>query len=123
MTDDVYKGHFSSWEDVVREFTGTNYADFPASVPNNPDEVLYARYHQDMYDGCAFVIWREGEKYYTLYGSHCSCYGLEEGGWDPEEYQNKELLLKALEKSKNPLYCYDADEDINKVIWKLKDDV
>ena len=84
---DVYEGSFSSWEDVCRQFE--------ESIPQ-PDEVIFAVYDQEMYEGSADVIYRNGERFYWVSGSHCSCYGLE-GQWDPEEY-SAELLIAALRR-------------------------
>jgi hypothetical protein len=61
-----------------------------------PDEVIAADYDGGGYDGAAFVVYRNGDKYYTVSGSHCSCYGLEDQ-WEPEEY-TKEQLIAALQK-------------------------
>ena len=83
---DVYEGGFSSWEDVCRQFE--------ESVPE-PDEVVFAVYDQEMYEGYADVIYRVGERFYWASGSHCSCYGLEEQ-WSPEEYSRDELVAVLL---------------------------
>jgi hypothetical protein len=49
-------------------------------------DVLLASYGYENYSGDAFVLFRDTRdgKLYELYGSHCSCYGLE-GQWAPEE--------------------------------------
>jgi hypothetical protein len=73
---EVYRGQFGSWADVQREFE--------MDVPE-PDDVIYAEYDTPPYEGYANVIYRNGDRYYWAYGSHCSCFGLE-GQWDPEEY-------------------------------------
>jgi hypothetical protein len=85
----VYTGNFdwSNWQDVCNDF------DMKEPLP---DEVLAADYDGGGYDGSAYVVYRNGDKYYTVSGSHCSCYGLE-GQWEPEEY-TKEQLIAALEK-------------------------
>lgn len=79
---EVYRGSFDSWADVQREFQ--------MDVPE-PDDVIYAEYDTPCYDGYANVIYRNGDRYYWAYGSHCSCYGLEEQ-WDPEEYDGRSLI-------------------------------
>ena len=86
MMVDVYEGSFSSWEDVCREFE--------ESIPE-PDEVIFAVYDQEMYEGSADVVYRVGERFYWVSGSHCSCYGLEEQ-WSPEEYSRDELVAALL---------------------------
>jgi hypothetical protein len=98
----VYNGNFSCWEDVVKEFCGCRYNEelFEQSIKTigKPTEVIYAIYDIDGYDGTAFVLWRKGRKYYLLRGAHCSCYGLEEAGWDPEEFKSKKEVLAYLNK-------------------------
>ena len=79
---EVYRGWFESWADVQR--------DFQMDVPE-PDDVIYAEYDTPCYEGYANVIYRNGDRYYWAYGSHCSCYGLE-GQWDPEEYDGRSLI-------------------------------
>lgn len=82
----VYHGGFDFWEDVQSRFR------IPA-VPK-PDEVIFAEYDAEDYFGSAFVIYRNGDDYFTVYGSHCSCYGLEDQ-WDPEKYTLEQLLAAA----------------------------
>lgn len=84
-----YDDGFDNWCDIQREFE----MDDP-----EPDEVLYASYEHEAYEGWSVVIYRNGDKFYYNYGGHCSCYGLE-GQWDPEEY-SAELLLAAIEKGR-----------------------
>lgn len=83
----IYDGEFSDWADVQREFE---------MEEPKPEEVLYADYNRDGYDGSAHIVYRNGDKFYYVYGGHCSCYGLE-GQWDPEEY-TAELFVAAYEK-------------------------
>lgn len=117
MTEAIYEGEFSKWSDVVDEFHGQKYweEDQKAKVPE-PTRVIYAGYDLDGYDGGAFVLWKQGRKYYTLQGSHCSCYGLEETGWDPEEFKNKAAIKAYLEKTSSiwPL-CIDPKSLIDKL--------
>ena len=84
-----YDGDFENWKDVCTWFN--------MNEPE-PDEVLVAIYDIDGYDGYAHVVYRNGRKYYLNYGSHCSCYGLEDQ-WEPEEFSSKKLLIAFLEKS------------------------
>lgn len=85
-----YDGYFSNWDDVRIQYE----MDAP-----EPEEVLYAEYDIDGYEGDAIVIYREGDKFYINFGGHCSCYGLE-GQWDPEEY-SAELFLDAYSRSEH----------------------
>jgi hypothetical protein len=86
-----YFGSFTDRDNVAGEFGqvpckwGTTdeeripNADFPTE-----DEILFASYENQDYDGDAFVLFRKDGKLYEVHGSHCSCYGLEEC-WQPEE--------------------------------------
>lgn len=85
----IYRGEFANWNDVQNQFS--------MSEPE-PEDVIIASYDIDSFQGSAFVVYRNGENYYTVSGEHCSCYGLEEQ-WEPEVY-TKELLISSLEKSK-----------------------
>jgi hypothetical protein len=77
-----YDGIFTSWADVQSNFT-TNEPE--------PDEVIWAAYDCADYEGSALVIYRNGDKYFTNSGGHCSCYGLEEQ-WEPTETTKEELI-------------------------------
>ena len=48
-------------------------------------EILFASYTYEDYDGDAYVLCIDNGKLSEVYGSHCSCYGLEENGWESEE--------------------------------------
>jgi hypothetical protein len=85
----TYRGDFwKNWQDVCQ--------DFECNEPV-PDEVILAQYTDEGYEGAAFVVYRNGDKYYTVDGGHCSCYGLG-GQWKPEEYTLHQLVV-ALHKS------------------------
>lgn len=54
------------------------------------DEILFASYGSQCYDGDAIVLIRRDGKLYTVESSHCSCNGLEHS-WDMIE-TTKEVL-------------------------------
>lgn len=113
---EVFNGNFTTWEDVVKEFTGSTYdADKAATALEQwyePTEVIYANYDLDGYEGTAVVVWKDKRKYYLLQGGHCSCYGLEETGMDPEVY-TKEELLGFLKKAKS---IYGMPDEVMKAL-------
>ena len=41
-------------------------------------DVVVAVYNHEGYEGDAYVLWHRDGQYYESFGSHCSCYGLEE---------------------------------------------
>jgi hypothetical protein len=47
------------------------------------ENILFASYECEGYEGSAFVLFEEEGELYEVHGSHCSCMGLE-GQWDPE---------------------------------------
>jgi hypothetical protein len=55
-------------------------------------EIVFASYEYEDYSGSATVFFFDSNtgKYYENYGSHCSCYGLEDQ-WQPEEVCFPEL--------------------------------
>lgn len=84
----VYRNRWKSWKDVA--------GDFQITLPE-PEEVIFADYTHADCCGDAFVVYREGDKYFTVTGSHCSCYGLEDE-WKTEEYPSLDFLIEVLTK-------------------------
>ena len=66
---------FENTEDVLNKFGPVN---------NFTGKILFAEYDTPPYEGYAQVLFEQGGKLYEVYGSHCSCYGLE-GQWLPSE--------------------------------------
>ena len=107
----TYDG-FTDWNDVAASFAGERWgsslkAEDAVELIPEPEEVLVAVNHQEDYEGDAWVVFRNGGKYYTVEGSHCSCYGFE-GQWSPEEYPDAASLLAALSKGD---WTYGAKKD------------
>lgn len=75
---------FSNGEDVFSNFAKQQDSDI---------QFLYA--YED-YDGNAAVLYyrKSTKKYYEAYGSHCSCYGLENQWESDEEIVVKELMQR-----------------------------
>jgi hypothetical protein len=86
----VYVENFSCREDVFCSFSKADDADI---------EILYANYYTPDYDGYATVAYyrKSTGKYYEAYGSHCSCYGLENQWEGDEEIVAKELVNRIAE--------------------------
>ena len=69
------------------------FDNFEVSLGERPlIDIICANYENEDYSGSATVFYyrRDTEKYYETYGSHCSCYGLEDQ-WDMEEIVFVEL--------------------------------
>lgn len=86
VQDKNYIGEFSSKEDVLRNFNVDESA-------LEGGEILMAWYGYGSYDGEAFVLVRKDGKFFEVYGSHCSCYGLEDQ-WELEETNITALAMK-----------------------------
>lgn len=71
---------------------------FEMAVPE-PDEVLFAAYEYENYEGNALVLYRNEGKLWRVEGGHCSCHGLE-GQWEPEE-TTEEAVLHQLSEGHN----------------------
>jgi hypothetical protein len=74
----MFYGSFNNWEDVLGHFEVSDTERFRDVCP------LFATYDCEAYEGSASVLFIEKGKIWAVFGSHCSCYGLE-GQWDPED--------------------------------------
>lgn len=79
-----YHGEWKSYEDMVKDWQGSNTV--------KDEEVLYACYDVPGYDGYAHCVYRRDGKLFEVHDSHCSCYGLE--NWSPEETTEAALKLR-----------------------------
>lgn len=120
----IYFGWFSDWQNVVDEFLGQKYREDSEKVKVvEPRKVFIAVYDDsETYSGAAFVLWKgKDRKYYWLEGSHCSCYGLEETGWEPDIYDSKADLIKALHKHGVVPYAARHVITLNQLIERIND--
>lgn len=76
-------------------------------------EILLADYLYQNYFGNAYVIFVKEGKLYEVYGSHCSCYGLE-GQWKPEE-TSIEFLENKIK------YNSEYNDQLTKIIRNFKE--
>lgn len=82
----VFHDEFEKRQDVFEQF----------DVEDDPKyQILYAGYTYEDYSGSSVVFGYDHEKkqFFEVYGSHCSCFGLE-GQWEPEYYESFELLVQ-----------------------------
>lgn len=84
----IYAGNFSNRADVFDSFARADDSDI---------QILYADYETPDYEGYATVVYyrKSTRKYYEAYGSHCSCYGLE-NQWERDEEIVAEELMKRI---------------------------
>lgn len=57
--------------------------------------ILFASYSRENYSGDAYVLYEKDGKLFEVFGSHCSCYGLE-GQFEPDEVTLEELNIRLL---------------------------
>lgn len=94
----VYRGDFAGWTDIAERFHITH-------LKLREPKYVWAEYDHDVCDGSALVIFRDGSAanglWKTVYGSHCSCFGLEDQ-WKPEEFDVR-LHLEAVKQGRELL--------------------
>lgn len=74
---DKYFGSFDSYATMVADFK------IPPDQCPSEEDVIFASYGTPSYRGDAMVLFQKDGQLYENYGSHCSCYGLEDQ-WSPE---------------------------------------
>ena len=88
----------------TREGVGLEFADYrnsysvkKKSILEKRHKILYADYTHEGYEGSAYVFGYDtkAEKFFEVFGGHCSCYGLE-GQWDEEYFKSMSVLSKVL---------------------------
>lgn len=119
---EIYQGNFKDWKSVINEFMDVSYADEQAKknayeLHPEPDAFYIASYGGGGYDGDALVVFRRGDKFYTVEGGHCSCYGLE-GQWKPEEY-DRETFLQVLDRKIESCSRNREYPTMDKTTWEL----
>lgn len=71
----MYVGQFGCKLDIATQFSTELSDDI---------NILYAEYTNEDYSGSAYVLYEQKGKLFEVYGSHCSCNGLEDQ-FRPEE--------------------------------------
>lgn len=107
---DKYQG-FSDWADVSAQFSGEYGPRAKLTIPE-PAEVIVAFYGSEGYEGYAYVVYRQGRKFYVVTGSHWSCHGLEDQ-WEPTEYTKTEFkayLSRLVEEHAQYVVRFGGDE-------------
>ena len=79
-----YRGSWQDYEDMIASWAGYGNDPSKLELVPTPEEVVYACYNNESYEGSAILIYYKGLTLYEVNGSHCSCNGLEEC-WEPEE--------------------------------------
>jgi hypothetical protein len=97
----VYRGEWSSYEDMLGELVKGEYSYerreyLPRIVPANfprEDEVLFATYNTEPYEGHATIVFRRDGVLLEWGDGHCSCNGLEWGVPSPTTEERLATLL------------------------------
>lgn len=125
----VYQDLFDGWNDgpsvesynsnaVVNGFDAHTKSKVPVSEP----QYVFAVYDTEGYEGSALVMWSEdGENINVVEASHCSCFGLEEGGLDRFTTHSRKDI-KRMAKADYGLFSDYADE-IKKWLRIMKADM
>ncbi len=79
-----YHGEFKNRDTIIE------LVEYGENVPPE-DEIVYASYNIDGYEGSALIVWTHEGKLFSNYDSHCSCMGLE--NWSPEETSVEALKM------------------------------
>ena len=112
---DKYFGIWDNFESMKHSFERRSWFDDSDGTPPHPlvdikdDNVLWATYTYENYSGSAHVIFEKNGELFEVYGSHCSCNGLE-GQWEPAAVTWKALALrlKGLDTKEEDI-SYDSD--------------
>jgi len=77
----VYLHDWSDKIDVIYDFEDFQWRtkENQEKVVKNYDgiNILFASYSYENYSGDAYVLFEKNGKLFEVFGSHCSCYGLE----------------------------------------------
>jgi hypothetical protein len=101
----MYKDEFSCRKDVEDNF----------QVTLSNENILFAGYGYECYEGNAYVLFEQDGKLYEVEGGHCSCYGLE-GQWDPVEATKETIQQRITADNYNMRPWMD---DIKQIVEKL----
>lgn len=96
---------FNDLDDVLSQFKADKSSD---TVPTE-DELLFAYYGYESYEGSAIVIFQKNGVLYEVTGGHCSCNGLEDQ-WGPAPVTFEALNLRIDYKDRLVSSIY-ADHD------------
>ena len=107
--DAVILGHWSDAEDVFKDFQSQQ----------DGEEILFATYYSQDYDGSAFVLFHKDGKLFTVQGGHCSCNGLEDQ-WCPVEVTRDSLMHEIEKGHLGRDRYYDEGDFADKLLEVLK---
>lgn len=87
--------YFNDWKDSKKKGLEDNF-----EVKLTDEKILFANYTYEYYSGNAYVLFTKGKEIYEVFGSHCSCYGLEDQ-WKPERLIKKMIKSRIEQVNKN----------------------
>jgi hypothetical protein len=118
-----YFGSLSSYEELEPCWAPQENYRPKLPIPDFPtdDEILFASYGGRACEGDATVIFERGGKLFEVHGTHCSCFGLEDG-WQPEETSWAALAMrKRTGEYSWDHFLGDHDADAREAYWALVD--
>ena len=104
---------YNQWQESHYDYNNRQYT--YEEVPSNV-LILYDHYTYEDYSGYGHVICYDTEKdsFFEVFGSHCSCYGLE-GQWEPEYCTIEEMVHATnlrIESEKERGWTYSNDGEL-----------
>lgn len=120
----MYLNEWDSKEDMIADFEGVYDVDnlTPEQIAKYDHvSVLLASYTHEGYEGSAYVLFintNDGELYEN-YGSHCSCFGLEEQ-WGEELTTLESLKHRVTEGTLGSYSSNSFKDEIRQVIHELE---
>ena len=104
---------YNQWQESHYDYDNRQYT--YEEIPSNI-LILYDHYTYEDYSGYGHVICYDTEKdsFFEVFGSHCSCYGLE-GQWEPEYCTIEEMVHAAnlrIESEKERGWTYSNDGEL-----------
>ena len=104
---------YNQWQESHFDYDNRQYT--YEEIPSNI-LILYDHYTYEDYSGYGHVICYDTEKdsFFEVFGSHCSCYGLE-GQWEPEYCTIEEMVHAAnlrIESEKERGWAYSNDGEL-----------
>lgn len=109
---EVYCGEFVDRNDMLMQFNIDESA-------LSGYKVLLAFYSYECYEGYAFVLLKKkkSKELFTVYGSHCSCYGLE------DQFDMESASIEQIEKLHASDYYYyrGCSKELGEILVRLKE--
>jgi hypothetical protein len=120
-----YFGNWEKHDDVRKDFAGYDWSTkqpYPLEGFPKDEQILWAGYETPGYEGYAHVLFTQGGKLFEVYGSHCSCNGLEDQ-WEPKPVTWAALAMRPRPSiDEDGWHSSDFDDEARAAWWALVDE-